>query len=58
MYFRDYLIEHPDAAKQYEEIKFKLWKKYEYNRDGYTDGKTEFVETYTEKAKQIYVGRY
>ncbi len=58
LYFRDYLIEHPDAAKQYEEIKFKLWKKYEYNRDGYTDGKTEFVETYTEKAKQIYVGRY
>lgn len=58
LYFRDYLIDHPDTAKQYEEIKFKLWKKYEYNRDKYTDGKTEFVKKYTEKAKRIYIKRY
>lgn len=58
LYFRDYLIEHPDTAKQYEKIKFKLWKKYEYNRDRYTNGKTEFVKKYTEKAKRIYADRY
>ena len=30
LYFRDYLIEHPDVAKEYEELKLKLWKKYEH----------------------------
>lgn len=39
LYFRDYLIEHPDTARQYQELKFMLWKKYEYNRDKYTNGK-------------------
>ncbi len=58
LYFRDYLIAHPDTAKQYEKIKFQLWKKYEYNRDRYTNGKTEFVEKYTEIAKRIYAERY
>ena len=37
LYFRDYLIEHPDTARQYQELKFMLWKKYEYNRDKYTN---------------------
>ena len=58
LYFRDYLIEHPDMAKKYEELKLKLWKKYEYNRDGYTNAKTELVKKYTEKAKTLYGNRY
>lgn len=58
LYFRDYLIEHPDVAKEYENLKLKLWKKYEHNRDGYTNAKTEFVQQYTEKAKLIYSNRY
>ena len=58
LYFRDYLIEHPDAAKEYEELKLRLWKKYEHNRDAYTNAKTEFVKEYTEKARILYKGRY
>ena len=58
LYFRDYLIEHSDVAKQYEVLKLNLWKKYEHNRDAYTNAKTEFVRKYTEKAKAFYGNRY
>ena len=58
LYFRDYLTEHPDVAKKYEELKLKLWKKYEHNRDGYTSAKTEFVTQYTEKANKLYGNKY
>ena len=52
IYFRDYLIEHPDMAKEYEKLKLELWKKFEYNRDEYTNQKTEFVRKYTEIAME------
>lgn len=58
LYFRDYLIEYPDIANEYEKMKLKLWKEYEHNRDGYTNAKTKFVQKYTEKAKLLYVNRY
>jgi len=58
LYFRDYLIEFPDMAKEYEKLKISLWKKYEHNRDAYTNAKTEFVKKYTEKAKVLYGNRY
>ena len=58
LYFRDYLIDQQDVAKEYEELKLKLWKKYEHNRDAYTNGKTELVKKYTEKAKILYRNRY
>lgn len=58
LYFRDYLIEHPDVAGEYEKMKLKLWKEYEHNRDGYTDAKTEFIQKYTEKARVLYKNRY
>ena len=58
LYFRDYLMEHPDIAKKYEELKLGLWKEHEHNRDAYTNAKTEFVKKYTEKAKLLYGNRY
>ncbi len=58
LYFRDYLIEHPDVAREYEELKLRLWKEYEHNRDGYTKAKTELVKRYTEKARILYGNRY
>lgn len=58
LYFRDYLIDYPDAAKAYETVKLSLWKQYEFHRDNYTDGKSEFVKKYTEIAKTIYPNRY
>ncbi len=54
VYFRDYLIEHTDVALEYERMKLELWKKYEFNRDGYTNSKTDFIQKYTEKAKLEY----
>ena len=54
LYFRDYLIEHFNVAKEYEELKLSLWKKYEHNRDAYTNAKTEFVKKYTQQAKLYY----
>ena len=58
LYFRDYLMEYPKVAKEYEELKLSLWKEFEHNRDGYTDAKTEFVKTHTEKARILYGNRY
>ncbi len=52
VYFKDYLIAHHQVAKEYENLKLKLWKEYEYNRDAYTDAKTSFVKIYTDIAKQ------
>lgn len=58
LYFRDYMREHPEAAKEYEELKLKLWKIYEHDRDAYTEHKTDIVKRYTDEAKKIYGGRY
>ena len=52
IYFRDYLNAHSDVAKEYEKLKVRLWKQYEYDRDAYTEAKTEFVNRYTSLAKQ------
>lgn len=58
LYFRDYLNEHENIAHEYEKLKLMLWKKYEHNRDGYTNAKTEFIQKYTHLAKIKYKGRY
>lgn len=58
LYFRDYLINNEIIAHEYEKLKFDLWKQYEYDRDLYTNGKTEFISKYTEEAKEIYKGKY
>ena len=58
LYFRDYMNSHPELAKEYEELKISLWKKYEHNRDAYTDAKSAFVKRYTECAKADYGNRY
>ncbi len=52
VYFGDYLNENPAVAKEYETLKLHLWKQYEYNRDAYTEAKTDFVTMYTALAKQ------
>lgn len=52
IYFREYLIAHPEVAKDYEALKLELWKRYEYDRDGYTAAKSEFVKKYTALAKE------
>ena len=58
LYFRDYLNEYPEIAKEYEALKLSLWKKYEHNRDAYTDAKSDFVHRFTGKAREKYGNRY
>ena len=58
MYFRDYLNEHEQIAKEYEAMKLQLWKQFEHDRDAYTNSKTEFVKKWTAEAKKVYNGRY
>jgi len=45
-------------GKEYGKLKLKLKEKYEHNRDGYTEAKSDFILKYTEKAKEKYVDRY
>ena len=49
--FRDYLIAHPESAKEYETLKLSLLPEYRNNRDGYTEDKTEFVKKIVGLAK-------
>ncbi len=58
LYFRDYMIENPTCAKEYESLKLTLLKKYKLNRDAYTEAKTNFVKKYTDLAKEKYPKRY
>jgi len=41
--FRDYLRAHPDAAREYEDLKRALAAQFRENREAYTEGKTPFV---------------
>lgn len=58
LYFRDYLCENAEVAKEYELLKLSLWKKFEYNRDGYTEAKCGFIKKYTDIARKEYQNRY
>jgi GrpB-like predicted nucleotidyltransferase (UPF0157 family)/GNAT superfamily N-acetyltransferase len=51
--FRDYLIAHPERAREYAELKTRLAAS-EHDRVAYTAGKTEFVLRITELAKRHY----
>lgn len=55
--FRDYLREHEEVAREYEQLKLGLWKQYEKSRDAYTNAKAKFVTTWTNLAKEAYQGR-
>ncbi len=50
--FRDYLISHSDAAKDYGQLKQSLLPKYRHDRNGYTEAKTEFINIVIRLAKR------
>lgn len=58
LYFRDYLIVHPDTAADYGRLKLDLKEKYTHDRDGYTEAKSEFVKKFTQLARAEFPGRY
>jgi GrpB-like predicted nucleotidyltransferase (UPF0157 family) len=52
--FRDYLIEHPDVAMEYGNLKIRLSDIYASDRVAYTQAKSDFVKRVTTIAKQYY----
>ena len=55
----DVMVEISEKADM-EEVAhiFELWKRYEHNRDSYTNAKTEFIRKWTAEARMKYVDRY
>ena len=52
--FRDYLIEQPDVAREYESLKRELADSSPRDRVQYTEGKTDFIVKVTTRAKRFY----
>jgi len=52
IYFRDYLRQNEDDRDRYAKLKYTLVEKYKFNREEYTNGKTDFIVQITEKQKE------
>lgn len=50
--FRDYLRNHEDVKKEYEDLKIMLAEKYENNRKMYTASKNEFIQNVLKLARE------
>jgi GrpB-like predicted nucleotidyltransferase (UPF0157 family) len=50
--FRDYLIEHPDVAREYGDFKMGLSSTHKNDRIAYTQAKRDFIRRVTETAKR------
>jgi len=50
--FRDYLITHPQEAKNYEALKMNLAMRFQYDREAYTNGKTPYIESVLKKINE------
>ena len=49
--FRDYLRQHSDEANKYARLKRQLARRFTYNREAYTQGKSEYIKSVMDKAK-------
>ena len=67
LYFRDYLLEHPDTAKEYGELKERILKEINEGKiermpngrpNGYSNAKLAFVKRISAEAREMYRGRY
>ncbi|MGX6643281.1 GrpB family protein [Legionella pneumophila] len=43
---------HPEVAREYEQLKIELANEYTYDREQYTDAKTQFIDDVLKKANQ------
>jgi GrpB-like predicted nucleotidyltransferase (UPF0157 family) len=51
--FREYLRSHPEAVTAYAELKIRLAREFGSDRAGYTDAKTEFIQSIERKALHL-----
>jgi len=49
--FRDYLRSHPDVAREYAELKYQLAEQHRFDREAYTEAKSEFIQRVLGKAE-------
>lgn len=54
MYFKRYLLEHPEEIKEYENLKQELSNKYAKERKKYTAEKNEYISSILEKSYKLY----
>lgn len=54
VYFKRYLLDHPESIDEYCELKQDLALKYPEERSKYTAGKNEFITNIIKKAKEEY----
>jgi GrpB-like predicted nucleotidyltransferase (UPF0157 family) len=52
--FRDYLVMHPDVAREYAKVKVDLAARHGRDRIAYTEAKTEFILSVTATAKEYF----
>jgi GrpB-like predicted nucleotidyltransferase (UPF0157 family) len=50
--FRDYLREHPDEVLRYAQLKQYLAEQFPTDREAYTSGKTEYIQSVMQKVRQ------
>ncbi len=67
LYFRDYLLDHPETAAEYSRLKERILKDIRDGKtermpngrpNGYSMAKYAFVDEISKKAKEAYPGRY
>lgn len=52
------MIEHPEIADKYGQLKIELRKKYEHDRDGYTQEETDYIKMMTKLAREEVGNKY
>lgn len=55
LFFRDYLKEFPEVAREYKALKLSLAHDYPNDRIAYAQGKKEFIDQVTREAKEYYL---
>jgi GrpB-like predicted nucleotidyltransferase (UPF0157 family) len=50
--FRDYLCQHSDEAARYAQLKYDLARRFSIDREAYTSGKAQYIESVMEKIRQ------
>ncbi len=54
IYFKQYMLDHPDDVKAYEKLKTELSVKFADERKKYTAAKNDFISSILEKAYKMY----
>ena len=52
--FKNYLLCHPAAVREYQELKFQTMREHPNDRIAYTEAKSEFVEATIHRARAFF----